>query len=227
VLLFGGDAGLVGARQVAALDQWLGSLPVGHALVTFGNVDSLGPALAAAAAAGGPPPLANGTVLSDSSAVVRGWRVLASPWTPAFAGVFQLEDEGAAAAHWERLLPPLADVDILVTHGPPHGTGDASRGRHVGDRALAAAVQALRTPPLLWVVGHIHEAAGSYTIPHAASGRTITLINAAVARGGAPFVVDLLPSGEASVSQPPRGQQRGLASEAPAEVWVPPPSYVV
>jgi Icc-related predicted phosphoesterase len=70
-------------------------------------------------------------------------------------------------------------VDILVTHGPPHGTADVTRGRHVGDRKLLAAVQRLHTPPLLWVVGHIHASYRVYSLRHELSGRTIVVANVA------------------------------------------------
>jgi hypothetical protein len=61
---------------------------------------------------------------------------MGSPWTPAFYGQWQLAGEEAGRRHWARLLPPDAQVDILITHGPPFGHGDTTRGRHVGDKAL-------------------------------------------------------------------------------------------
>lgn len=67
-----------------------------------------------------------------------------------------------AEEHWKAVLPPEVPVDILVTHGPPHGTGDLTRGRHVGDQKLLEAVQKLEHPPVLWVVGHIHNSYGTY-----------------------------------------------------------------
>lgn len=60
------------------------------------------------------------------------FRVLASPWTPAAGGKFQLEDTAAARRHWERLLPPDSAIDILMTHGPPRGVADVVGDRRVG-----------------------------------------------------------------------------------------------
>lgn len=68
-----------------------------------------------------------------------------------------------AEQHWQAVLPPEVPVDILVTHGPPYGAGDYTRGRHVGDHKLLEAVQNLKSPPSLWVVGHIHNSYGVYT----------------------------------------------------------------
>lgn len=41
------------------------------------------------------------------------------------------------------------------------------------------AVQAMHHPPLLWVVGHIHNSVGEYRVPHPAVPDGILLINAA------------------------------------------------
>jgi len=88
-------------------------------------------------------------------------------------------------------------VDILVTHGPPEGVADVTHGRHVGDAALLRAVQALRSPPALWVVGHIHSSYGVHRLRHVRSGRDIVVANVAThdLRDGAatvPLVFDVL-----------------------------------
>lgn len=77
------------------------------------------------------------------------------------------------------MLPAETRVDILVTHGPPAGTADVTSGRHVGDRKLLDAVQALEEPPALWVVGHIHGSYGVHTLRHRRSGRDIVVANVA------------------------------------------------
>ncbi|GIL91184.1 hypothetical protein Vretimale_18824 [Volvox reticuliferus] len=111
---------------------------------------------------------------------VGGLRLLASPWSPEYAGVWQLPDEAAGQQHWSRLLPSELEIDVLVTHTPPYGYGDLTRGRHVGDKQLLVAVQRMERPPRLWICGHIHEAAGEYRVPHpAVPGAGILLINAA------------------------------------------------
>ena len=53
-------------------------------------------------------------------------------------------------------------VDVLVTHGPPHGMLDVVvDGSHVGCKALGRAVA--RVAPQYHVFGHIHE---SYGVAH-------------------------------------------------------------
>ena len=77
------------------------------------------------------------------------------------------------------MIKPDSQIDVLVTHGPPYGFGDLTKGRHAGDKQLMKAVQSMVHPPLLWVCGHIHESHGVHTVPHTNSGKNITLINAA------------------------------------------------
>jgi hypothetical protein len=50
---------------------------------------------------------------------------------------------------------PDSNIDILITHGPPHGMCDEINGRHVGCPVLMRKVQALR--PRLHIFGHVHR----------------------------------------------------------------------
>lgn len=59
------------------------------------------------------------------------------------------EDEAAG------LLADCPDGAVLVSHSPPHGAADVSRGRHLGSTAVRDAIDA-RSPRLL-VCGHIHD----------------------------------------------------------------------
>ncbi|KAG2453108.1 hypothetical protein HYH02_002439 [Chlamydomonas schloesseri] len=173
VLVVAGDIELRHKRDIAALEGWLASLPHRHKVVGFGNMDR------AAYEAGDSLAIAGATVVVDKVVEVGGLKLLASPWSPEYAGVWQIESEAAGRAHWSRLLPPHLELDVLVTHTPPAGYGDLTRGSHVGDKELLEAVQALRRPPRLWVCGHIHEAVGEYRVPHPAAPEGILLVNAA------------------------------------------------
>jgi Icc-related predicted phosphoesterase len=66
--------------------------------------------------------------------------------------------EADLAAKW-ALIPPR--VDVLITHGPPHGICDMTgRGELAGSATLFDRV--LEVKPRLHVFGHIHEAAGRF-----------------------------------------------------------------
>ncbi|GLC42050.1 hypothetical protein PLESTB_001062700 [Pleodorina starrii] len=181
VLVIAGDIELRSPRDVSLLERWLATLPHRHKVVGFGNMDL------AAYEAGEGLKLEGACVVVDRVVEVAGLRLLASPWSPEYCGVWQLEDEAAGQRHWSQLLPPDLEIDVLVTHTPPYGYGDLTRGRHVGDKQLLAAVQALKRPPRLWICGHIHEAVGEHRVPHPASHQPegILLVNAAVFYAGA------------------------------------------
>ncbi|KAG2487194.1 hypothetical protein HYH03_014171 [Edaphochlamys debaryana] len=178
VLIIAGDIELRQPRDFTSLERWLAQLPHRHKIVGFGNMDraayEAGPSLA----------IAGAQVAVDSVVEAGGLRVLASPWSPEYAGVWQIESEEQGREHWAALLPPDLQIDVLVTHTPPHGYGDLTRGSHVGDKQLLEAVQALRVPPRLWVCGHIHESVGEYRVPHSAAPEGILLVNAAVYYAG-------------------------------------------
>ncbi|EFJ39509.1 hypothetical protein VOLCADRAFT_108614 [Volvox carteri f. nagariensis] len=180
LLVIAGDIELRNPRDVELLERWLASLPHRDKVVGFGNMDRLAYEL------GEGLKVAGAVVVVDRVVEVAGLRLLASPWSPEYAGVWQLEDEAEGQRHWSRLLPPDLELDVLVTHTPPYGYGDLTRGRHVGDKQLLAAVQALKRPPQLWICGHIHEAVGEYRVAHPRSvNGGILLVNAAIFYAGA------------------------------------------
>jgi Icc-related predicted phosphoesterase len=60
-------------------------------------------------------------------------------------------------AYWDKIP---ADVDVLITHGPPYGILDKTLFQmHVGCEELRNAVQE-RIQPKIHAFGHIHEAYG-------------------------------------------------------------------
>jgi predicted phosphohydrolase len=134
--------------------NWLRALPHRHKLVVAGNHDwcfvrERQRALEV---------LGDDVVyLEDSGVVIEGARFWGSPWQPAFNNwAFNLPRGEALGAKW-ALMPAV--VDVLVTHGPPHGIGDDSGdpGRQ-GCQELLAAVRRVR--PLLHIFGHIHQDGG-------------------------------------------------------------------
>lgn len=96
--------------------------------------------------------------LLDEGADVLGLRVWASPFTPVHGSwAFQEERGAQLGARWQRIPQNL---DVLITHGPPHGVCDriARDGSHVGCESLLEVVRA--RPPRFHVFGHVHEGRG-------------------------------------------------------------------
>ena len=88
--------------------------------------------------------LGNGSLLS----------IYANPYTPsaALGGAFQY----LPGCGWSRFRDVEAPVDVVMTHGPPHGILDWNfDARHAGCPGLLDAI--IHTKPLLHVFGHIHE----------------------------------------------------------------------
>jgi hypothetical protein len=88
-----------------------------------------------------------------------------SPWTLWFKGInpdcmaYTCKTEEELDAKFAE-IPDF--VDILVTHGPPHGILDEnSRGQNCGSKALLKHVQ--RVKPAHHIFGHIHEQGATET----------------------------------------------------------------
>jgi len=90
--------------------------------------------------------LANGVAL----------KVFASPYTPSKAGGWGFNYDPAESHLWDI----GQDIDIAITHGPPHGILDRTdEAKRAGCPDLVAAIATAR--PLLHCFGHIHEAWGA------------------------------------------------------------------
>lgn len=115
------------------------------------------------------------TWLLDAPIDVRGMRAYGSPWTPRFRDMAWNEDRGAKIrARWEAIP---RELDVLITHGPPHGILDRMfLGAHVGCEALRAV--ALERAPALHAFGHIHEAFGEMNV----EGTRTRFLNVATSR---------------------------------------------
>jgi predicted phosphodiesterase len=113
--------------------------------------------------------------LLDEEKEILGLRVYGAPWTPRFGNMAWNLDRGAPLrAAWAKMPRGL---DLLVTHGPPHGILDRMvLGAHVGDEALREVV--LERAPRLHVFGHIHEAHGETRV----AGCPTRFLNVATSR---------------------------------------------
>lgn len=113
------------------------------------------------------------TLVKDSAAIVAGLRIYGTPWVP---GLPYWAFYGSERALQNRAALIRADLDVLMTHGPPYGHGDyipggsekqVSKygnidGMHVGDLTLNDAIKLTR--PRVTICGHIHEARGRYDL---------------------------------------------------------------
>ena len=154
LLLHAGDLTTHGAlEEIEAFDRWLATLPHRHKVVIAGNHDFAFEQEPREAQAR----IAHATYLQDEAVTIEGIRIWGSPWQPWFYDwAFNLERGAEIRAKWD-LVPD--GTDLLVTHGPPFGHGDATlRGEAVAGADLLDAVR--RVGPRLHVFGHIHEGYG-------------------------------------------------------------------
>jgi len=99
-------------------------------------------------------------LLVDSSIELLGLKIHGSPWisreTPWKTG-FNKEPEEMEGT-WQSLP---SDVDVLLTHMPPHGVGDREpSGHHIGCPHLARRVEDIA--PQLHAFGHVHSDYGAF-----------------------------------------------------------------
>lgn len=102
--------------------------------------------------------LTSAIYLEDSLVTVCGIKIYGAPWQPVFCDWgFNLNRGEDILKKWQTIP---ADLDILMTHGPPVGHGDLTGGNNnVGCVELLNTVQK-RVKPKFHVFGHIHEGYG-------------------------------------------------------------------
>jgi len=148
-----------GVWEIMSALDWIGDLPHALKIVIAGNHDVLfetDPEYAETL-------VPEGVVyLNESGFRYRDIFFWGSPWTPRyFNWAFNADRGEDIRAHWDKIP---AEVDVLITHGPPYGRGDVVPGSgHQGCRELAAAVVQRR--PKLHLYGHIHEGRGVVETP--------------------------------------------------------------
>jgi Icc-related predicted phosphoesterase len=142
--------------EIISFNRWLGQQPFRYRIVCAGNHDRLfenQPDLARTH-------LSNALYLEESGIKIEGLSFWGSPYTPEFFyWAFMYSRGERALDHWDRIPDKL---DVLITHGPPHGILDQSTpgGSHLGCEELAKAVSLKK--PKVHVFGHIHGGAGIY-----------------------------------------------------------------
>ncbi len=184
VLIHAGDFCGSGRReQVVEFAAFFRALPHRHKIVIAGNHDralELDPDL-------GPALFEGCHYLLDAGVTIEGLSVWGSPWQPEYHSMaFNLPRGRALRERW-ALIP--TDVDVLVTHGPPHGILDRTLSDHeAGCDELLAALQRVR--PRLHVFGHIHEGYGRHE-EHGTLFVNASICTPAYEPTNPPVVVDL------------------------------------
>ncbi len=158
VFVHAGDLVRAGTlEELERVARWLRALPHRHKIVVAGNhdwcfvrereraIEILGPEI---------------VYLEDEGCTIDGVRFWGSPWQPEFGGwAFKLPRGAALAEKWAHIPSGL---DVLITHGPPHGIGDrVDMVGRTGCEDLLAAVQ--RTRPRAHLFGHIHQDGGAWS----------------------------------------------------------------
>ena len=178
VLVHAGDmTARGGAFEYVSFIEWMGKLPHPVKILVPGNHDrelESGPVgyFRSYAKSRGIDILIDQEIDVDArQKAVSAW---GSPRTPEFNDWHFMYPRGGEQA--EALWDAIPDgLDLLVTHGPPHGVRDTNTaGQMVGCEVLWRRLTSMQAPPRLHVFGHIHEAAG---VTHV--GRTIC-VNASV-----------------------------------------------
>lgn len=158
VLVHAGDLCRGGSlEELREQVAWLAALPHRHKVVVAGNHDWCFARQPAAARA----LLGEIHYLQDAELVLDGVRFYGSPWQPAYNDwAFNLPRGPALAAVWQQIPTGL---DVLITHGPPEGIGDASgMDERAGCADLRARVRQAR--PRVHLFGHIHQDGGLWQV---------------------------------------------------------------
>lgn len=175
VLIHAGDLTSHGSKKVIMdFNEWIGELQeagiIKYAVVVAGNHDfSLYTPPKPSKAL-----LTNCIYLEDEGCEIDGVKFYGSPWTKRFFDwAFMKATPEELAERWSYIP---TGVDVLITHGPPHGTLDfTSRDHeHAGCEELAKAL--VRVKPQVHVFGHIHEGYGQAEIN--VGGGFVKFINA-------------------------------------------------
>lgn len=152
VLLHAGDATKRGREaEVRDFMTWFGRQPHPHKVMVAGNHDFLFERDPQGARALIPD---NVHYLENQAVEIHGLRIWGSPITPFFHNwAFNVHRGPDIAEVWADIP---AELDILITHGPPLGILDRTMlGQRVGCEDLLHRLYDV--PPRVHVFGHIHE----------------------------------------------------------------------
>ena len=139
-----------GIKTLHSIDHWFGEQDFEKIICIAGNHDRV-------IEEGIITKFNNAVYLEDEEYTYKGVTFYGSPWTPPFYGVFNA-NEAALANKFNRIS---SNVDVLITHGPPHSILDKTRhDNSIGSHALLTALN--RIKPKFHVFGHVHYSTGEH-----------------------------------------------------------------
>jgi len=188
VLCHVGDMGLRGnPQEIQPCLDWLNAQPHKYVVAIAGNHDF--------AFEKWPKQLGIGRInyLENSSVNIDGKNFYGSPVTPWFLDwAFNIPRGAAIKRYWD-MIPDAGLVDVLLTHGPPHGILDQSaphkHSECLGCEELFEAVE--RTLPDIHAFGHIHGSYGQAQFGNGTKFFNCSVVNEAYKVVNQPWVVDI------------------------------------
>lgn len=169
MIVHSGDISSMGeTAQVMSFMEWFGNLPFKNKVFILGNhevliEDNQTEELIRKVASTYP----NTHFLHHETVEIEGFKIFGSPYTPYFKGWAYNVDRRDLHNYWDEI--PL-DVDLIITHGPPFGLGDAvgyKKTMRCGDIALLNKINEIlywSKKNIVHQFGHIHDSKGSYQL---------------------------------------------------------------
>lgn len=170
ILIHAGDFSMrAKTSHVVEFATWIKSLPHKHKIVVPGNHDMACETQEIWAREEFAPAI----FLIHEYATVAGLQIFGSPYSSAISDpsdwCYDYPRYGERGRRLWRHIEPNRKLDILITHGPPHGIGDLVLNSHLGEDPNVGDVTLKRVVtevnPKVHIFGHIHEGYGEYTIP--------------------------------------------------------------
>jgi len=175
-----------------AFRDWLDQVPAKHVVAVAGNHDLVFERCSHLVPVG-----MRWHYLQHGGVELEGLKIFGMPWISPIWGAFQRDEAGLEKKYSQ--IP--GDVDVVVSHGPPHGIGDVAprritaenegewpAGEHCGSPALRNRL--LEIKPKLVVFGHIHEGHGVYCVEDITFAN-VSLMNHMFVPTHYPFVIDI------------------------------------
>ena len=133
--------------------------------------------------------------LENSGITIEGLKIWGSPITPTFFDWAFMKDRGNSIRKIWNLIPE--DLDVLITHGPPHGIFDevpygGGRSERVGCWDLKDVLfRQLQNPPKVHLFGHIHAWGGHNKKIGKTHFYNVAICDESYGIGNAPTVIEI------------------------------------